>query len=211
MFPELEYTFKHALTHDVAYDSLLLDRRRALHGQIVAAIERLYADRLVEHVEQLAYHAFRGERWEEATMYSQRAGQEAIARAAYRAAVGHFEQALEALRHLPESGASREAAADSGVRLYEALQTLGEIPRGLECLREAQASAETLGDAPRLGRILADISNAFYCLAEHELALEAGMRALAIGEAAQNQSVMALGQTPPRTCVSVTWRLSARS
>jgi len=194
VFPELEYTFKHALTHDVAYDSLLLDRRRALHGQIVAAIERLYADRLVEHVEQLAYHAFRGERWEEATMYSQRAGQEAIARAAYRAAVGHFEQALEALRHLPESRASREAAADSGVRLYEALQTLGEIPRGRECLREAQASAETLGDAPRLGRILADISNAFYCLAEHELALEAGMRALAIGEAAQNQSVMALAR-----------------
>src|SRR4029434_1026075 len=63
LFPDLEYTFKHALTHEVAYGSLLHDRRRALHGQIVGAIERVYAGRLSEHADRLAHHAFRGEMW----------------------------------------------------------------------------------------------------------------------------------------------------
>ena len=63
LFPDLEYTFKHALTHDVTYGSLLGDRRRALHARIVEAIERLYADRLSEQVERLAHHAVGAEAW----------------------------------------------------------------------------------------------------------------------------------------------------
>src|SRR5262249_56627765 len=59
IFPDLEYTFKHALAHEVAYGSLLQGRRRQLHGQIVEAIERRYPDRLAEHIERLAHHAFR--------------------------------------------------------------------------------------------------------------------------------------------------------
>ncbi len=66
LFPDLEYTFKHALTHEVAYGSLLQDRRRALHARIVEAIETLSAGRLAEHVERLAHHATRGEVWERA-------------------------------------------------------------------------------------------------------------------------------------------------
>ena len=65
LFPDLEYTFKHALTHEVAYGSLLQERRRALHARIVEAIERLYPDRLAEQVERLAHHALRGEVWEQ--------------------------------------------------------------------------------------------------------------------------------------------------
>jgi predicted ATPase len=61
LFPELVYTFKHALTHEVAYGSLLQERRRALHTRIVVAIEELYADRLADQVERLAHHAVRGE------------------------------------------------------------------------------------------------------------------------------------------------------
>ena len=63
LFPELELTFKHALTYEVAYGGLLQERRRALHARIVEAIETLYPDRLVEHVERLAHHAFRGQLW----------------------------------------------------------------------------------------------------------------------------------------------------
>jgi predicted ATPase len=66
IFPDVEYTFKHALTHDVTYGGLLQDRRRRLHGQIVETIERRYPDRLGEHVERLAHHAFRAEEWEKA-------------------------------------------------------------------------------------------------------------------------------------------------
>ena len=70
LFPDLDYTFKHALTHEVAYGSLLHERRRALHARIVEAIEALHGDRLAEHVERLAHHALRGEAWENAVRYA---------------------------------------------------------------------------------------------------------------------------------------------
>jgi class 3 adenylate cyclase/predicted ATPase len=71
LFPELEHTFKHALTHEVAYGTLLGDRRRTLHARILEAIERLFAGRLTEQVEQLAHHAVRGEVWDRAVTYLQ--------------------------------------------------------------------------------------------------------------------------------------------
>jgi class 3 adenylate cyclase/tetratricopeptide (TPR) repeat protein len=74
LFPDLEYTFKHALTHEVAYGSLLQDRRRATHARIIAAIEKVYADRLPEHLMVLAHHAFRGEVWDKALHYLSQTG-----------------------------------------------------------------------------------------------------------------------------------------
>ena len=74
LFPDLEYTFKHALTHEVAYGSVLHERRRALHARIVEVIETLYGDRLAEHVEQLAHHAFLAEVWPKAATYLREAG-----------------------------------------------------------------------------------------------------------------------------------------
>src|SRR5262249_21994888 len=87
LFPELEYTFKHALTHEVAYGSLLQERRHALHAGIVEASERLYADRLTEQVERLAQHALRGEVWDKAVAYGRQAGIKAFARSALREGV----------------------------------------------------------------------------------------------------------------------------
>src|SRR5262249_44101198 len=110
LFPELAYTFKHALTHEVAYGTLLLERRRALHASIVEASERLYADRLTEQAERLAQHAFRGEVWDKAVSYCRQAGTKALARSAFREVVGCSEQAFAALRHLPESRATQEQA-----------------------------------------------------------------------------------------------------
>jgi predicted ATPase len=78
LFPDLEYTFKHALTHEVAYGSLLQDRRRPLHVRIVDAIEVLYPER----VERLAHHAVQGERWEKAVTHLRQAGAKAFARSA---------------------------------------------------------------------------------------------------------------------------------
>src|SRR5262249_26567640 len=66
LFPEPEYTFKHALTHEVAYGSLLLERRRALHARVVEALEVLAGDQGTEQVERLAHHALRGEVWAKA-------------------------------------------------------------------------------------------------------------------------------------------------
>src|SRR5947208_1441043 len=61
LFPDIEYTFKHALTHEVAYSSLLNERRRDTHAQIVSAMESLYSGRIAEQLERLSHHAVRGE------------------------------------------------------------------------------------------------------------------------------------------------------
>ena len=110
LFPDLEYTFKHALTHEVAYGSLLQERRRVLHAKIVESIERLYPDRLSEHVELLAHHASRGELWEKAVGYLHDAGKKAASRSASHEAIAYFEQALNALGHLPDNRQTIEEA-----------------------------------------------------------------------------------------------------
>src|SRR5712691_8862441 len=74
LFPEREYTFKHALTHEVASGSLLQERRRTLHAHIVEALEVGASDWLSEHVERLAHHALRGEVWAKALVYCRQAG-----------------------------------------------------------------------------------------------------------------------------------------
>jgi predicted ATPase len=129
IFPELEYTFKHALTHEVTYGGLLHDRRRALHGRIVEAMEPFYADRLDEHVERLAHHAFRGELWEKAVPYLRRAGLKAAARGANREAAPYFEQALDVLRRLPEHPNAIAESLDVRFDLRNAFLALGELSR----------------------------------------------------------------------------------
>ena len=74
LFPEHEYTFKHALIHEVAYSSLLQERRRVLHARIVETFEALAGELSAEPVERLAHHALRGEVWDKALRYSRNAG-----------------------------------------------------------------------------------------------------------------------------------------
>jgi class 3 adenylate cyclase/tetratricopeptide (TPR) repeat protein len=182
LFPELEYTFKHALTHEVAYGSLLLERRRGLHATIVSAIERLYADRLTEQVERLAQHAFRGEVWDKAVAYCRQAGTRALARSALREAWACFEQALAALTHLPESRATQEQAIDLRFGLRNALMELGEMRQMLDYLREAKILAETIDDQPRLGRVSAYMCRYFREMGDHDGAVASGQHALAAAE-----------------------------
>src|SRR5215468_9371254 len=144
LFPEQEYTFKHALTHEVAYRSLLQERRRALHTQLVEVLETLASDRLADHVERLADHAVRGEVWDKALRYCRQAGAKAIARSASRAAVGYYEQALAALEHLPEQRAFHEQAIDLRCDLSSARLVLEQLERILHDLRIAEALAEAL-------------------------------------------------------------------
>jgi tetratricopeptide (TPR) repeat protein len=92
--PEVAYMFKHALTHDVAYASILVQRRKALHRTIASAIEELYEDRLPEHYETLAYHFTLGEDWERALDYHQRAAEKARDAYANHAIIQHCQEAL---------------------------------------------------------------------------------------------------------------------
>src|SRR4029434_3055083 len=102
------YTFKHALTHEVAYSGLLLERRRMLHARIVEALEALAGNRVAEQIERLAYHALRGEVWDKALPHCRQAGEKAMARSAHREAVEYFAQALGVLPHLAETRDMRE-------------------------------------------------------------------------------------------------------
>src|SRR5262245_21752361 len=97
LFPDLEYTFKHALTHQVAYSGILQERRRAVHAHITEAIEAVYKERAAEHLERLCYHAVRGELWDKAHRYLEQVGLKALARSANRDAVHSFEQAPPSL------------------------------------------------------------------------------------------------------------------
>jgi tetratricopeptide (TPR) repeat protein len=161
LFPDLEYTFKHALTHDVAYGSLLQERRRALHARIVEAIEALHRERLPEQIERLAHHALRGEAWEKALGYLRQAGARAHARSAYREAAEQWTQALHALEHVPGGRERTEQAIDIRLELRAALFPLGRTDAILECLTEAGGLAETLGDPLRLALVDALMGN--YC------------------------------------------------
>jgi class 3 adenylate cyclase len=129
LFPERAYTFKHALTHEVAYNSLLQERRRTLHTRIVETIEGLSADRLTEQVERLAHHALRGEVWAKALTYCRQAGAKAFARSALREAIAYFEQALAALQHLPKRRETLEQAIDLRLDIRNALIALAEFGR----------------------------------------------------------------------------------
>src|SRR5262249_4209239 len=82
LFPDLEYSFKHALTHEVAYGGLLQEYRRTVHGRIVEVIERIHEDRLSEHLDRLAHHAYRSDMGERAVDYLRQAGIRAAGRSA---------------------------------------------------------------------------------------------------------------------------------
>ena len=147
LFPEHVYTFKHALTHEVAYSGLLQERRRVLHARIVEVLEALVGDQVAEQVERLAHHALRGEVWDKALTYCRQVGEKAMARSAHREAVGYFEQALSALPHLPETRGTREQAIDLRLALRNARSILGgQGERILQDLQEAEMLAETLDD-----------------------------------------------------------------
>ena len=156
LYPELAYMFKHALTQDVAYNSLLVQRRQELHRLIGLAIEELYADRLAEQYEVLAYHFARGEEWAKALVYFRQAAEKAAQAFATREAVALYDQALEAAGHLG-------AAADAKT-LMAIHQARAEIYHVMSDFKRAWAEGERLlalarraGDREREARALAEM------------------------------------------------------
>jgi class 3 adenylate cyclase/tetratricopeptide (TPR) repeat protein len=182
LFPDPEYTFKHALTHEVAYGSLLHERRRDLHAQIVEAIERLHAERLPEHIERVAYHALRGEVWAKAVAYLRQAGLKAVARSAHRDAIVDLEQSLAALRHLPEGRETTVLAVDLRLELAFALAQSARYGDILQRMKEAEPLAESLNDRTRLGHVLLRMAQALRLTGDYDDALRMGHRAVAVAD-----------------------------
>jgi predicted ATPase len=183
LFPDLEYRFKHALTHEVAYSGLLHERRQALHLRILDALEARAPDGQAEDVESLAHHAVGAEVWDKAAVYLRRAGSRAVAQSAYREAAEWFEAALRAVNHLRESPEVLAQAVDVRLDLRVALIPLGQYEKALNLMREAEGLATRLGDLARLGLILADICARLRNVSgEHRQAIDVGRRALAIAD-----------------------------
>ena len=180
LFPDLEFSFKHALTHEVTYGTLLQQRRRELHARIVEVIERLYADRLSQHVEALAYHALKGEVWDRAVTYLREVCMRAAMRSAYAESLTSFEEALRALGHLSDSPDAKTLAIDLRLDSRVVLAPLGQYDRILGYMREAEILARALGDRRRLGLVLADMGARLRNVGDHRRALEASRQALDI-------------------------------
>ena len=153
LFPELEYTFRHALTHVVAYDSLLPERRRVLHGQVLDELERLDSDRMTERVETLGDHALRGELWEKAVRYLRLAAYKAHDRWALGEAIAHTQQAIGALERGPAGLARDIDAIELRLELFEYYYMRGSVAESATILQEAERFAETSGTADQLARI----------------------------------------------------------
>ena len=192
LYPERVYTFKHALTYEVAYGGLLQERRRVLHARIVEAIETSADGCIDDRVERLAHHALRGEVWDKAVTYFRQAGAKALTRSAHHEAVGYFEQALGGLAHLPEQRDTREQSIDIRLALRSALLPSNDSARILTYLREAEALAMTLNDSRRLGQISGFLSVHFRNLGAYDQALAAAQRALTLAKAGGDLVLQAL-------------------
>ncbi len=194
LFPDLEYSFTHALTHGVAYGSLLQARRRTLHARILATVEELYPERRAEQPEVLADHAFRGEVWGKAVAYLRQAGAKAAARSANREAVALLEQAMTALKNLPEGRETSEQAIDVRLELRPPLLQLGELQKALALSQQAENMAKLIGDEGRLARVYTYLINYHYLKGEPDAAIAYGERCLAIGEAGQDVALQSLAR-----------------
>jgi len=124
LFPELEYIFKHALTQEVAYNSLLVKRRKEIHERIGRAIEELYSEGLEEYYELLAYHYVRSENKDKAVDYLALAIQKAAKANSMEMAMGYFEQAMEILDALPDTKQNRERRISLLVNQFDVFDML---------------------------------------------------------------------------------------
>jgi tetratricopeptide (TPR) repeat protein len=182
LFPEMEYSFKHALTTEVAYGALLHERRTFLHARIVKALEEMTEHTSHDHLEKLAHHAFYGEIWDKALNYSKEAGSKAMGRSAYREAVIYFDRGLASLEHLPKSRHVLEQAIDLRLDLRNALFPLEELERLRENLRAAESLSKGLGDQRRLGRISGYLVHYYTLMGDREKATESGRQGLALAQ-----------------------------
>ena len=148
-FPEVEYIFKHALTQEVAYNSLLIERRKVLHERTAQAIEEVYHSRLDDHYSELAYHYSRSGNIQKAVDYLQLAGQQAVQRSANAEAIAHLTTALDLLKTLPESPGRNQQELTLQITLGASLaMTLGyasqEVEKAYSRARELSQAIESI-------------------------------------------------------------------
>jgi tetratricopeptide (TPR) repeat protein len=177
--PDVVFTFKHALTQDAVYQSLLRSTRQQVHQRIAQVLAERFPETAETQPELLAQHYTAAGLHAQSLPYWQRA----LKRSANREAAASLEKGLEAVPHLPQNRATLEQAVDLRLALRSALLPSGDSGRLLACLREAETLAATLDDPRRLGQISRFLSHHFYQSGAYDQAIDAAHRALALATA----------------------------
>jgi class 3 adenylate cyclase/tetratricopeptide (TPR) repeat protein len=160
--PEVEYVFKHGLTQEVAYQTLLAPARKALHSKVGEAMEVIFERRLDEFSSLLAYHYFAAEAWQKALDYSVRSANAAFRVCAYPEARSHYRRALECLQHLEKDAVHLQQFVDITIKLVGASLQAESPEKNLARLLEAETVAQSLDDPVRLGLVQLWIGRAHY-------------------------------------------------
>ena len=183
-FPEVEYTFKHALTQEVAYNSVLTERRRVLHERAARAIEELYRDQLEEHYGDLAHHYSRSGNIEKAVEYLKLAGQQAAQRSANVEAVSHLTTALELLKALPNTPERAQQELVVQTTLGPALSnTKGPAaPEVLHAYARARELCQQVGETPQRFQVLRGLWYFYLHRVELQTARELGEQLLTLAQ-----------------------------
>jgi tetratricopeptide (TPR) repeat protein len=177
-FPEAEYVFKHALTQEVAYNSVLTERRKALHERAGRAIESLYAGRLEDHFDELAHHYSRSDNTAKAVEYLRLAGAQALGRSHYEEAIAHAAAALNVVGRLPEGvGRLREELALQLMTGQASMSAIGfNAPEVKGALSRAESICREIGNQGEMFPILSALCTYHLGFARlrrcHELAAE---------------------------------------
>jgi DNA-binding winged helix-turn-helix (wHTH) protein/tetratricopeptide (TPR) repeat protein len=186
------YGFRHALYHEVVYQQISASRQTRWHARIGTRLAQGFGEEAGEMAAAVAMHLLRGRLLPQAVPYLRQAGEKALARSAYREAVGYFEQALRVLPQLPETRSTREQAIDLRLALRSALNPSGDFGRSLAYLREAEALATALEDPRRLGQVSLYLSVHFYFMGAYDQAIATAQRALALATASAGAVLQAL-------------------
>ncbi len=187
IMPNLEYSFRHQLIHDVAYGTLLKRKRRELHGAAVSAIKRRRSSQLPGRIELLAHHAFCAEDWPRSVAYCRRAGLRAQAKSANREAVKYLDNALTALDRLAPSRRNQQRCIDLWLKLVQSLFPLGLHDQGYQQLQCARKLASDLGDDRRLLSVASALVLYHWIRGELEQAVQKGREALAMARRLQDR------------------------
>ncbi len=148
---DIEYAFKHALTHDVAYKSLLTERRRMLHERTAQAIEELFGEQLQDHLTELAHHFDLGGNIPKAVAYLSCSGQAAAEQGAHSEALGYFTRALELVPQLAECATRDRQELDLQMALsWSFFVARGELPELEHALLRACELSERLGESSKM-------------------------------------------------------------
>lgn len=153
LFPELEYIFKHALTQEVAYSSLLLKRRKEIHEKIGKAIEELFPNRLEEFYEMLAYHYSRSESFENALQYLRLSASKATRNNSLWEALRFHKESLSILKQLPETDAIKKERIAVILLMAPILRNLGFPEDTAEILQDGEKLCKEFGDKRSMARI----------------------------------------------------------